>query len=160
MNFSEFGERVSNRLLADGQIFVIRSRPYLMGCQACTDAESHTDKIIEGGNFIFIKRISRMIASDDKCCNRQRVGFVENRIGDGDGRIADRIAVDHIAKVDDPDDLLVAHVDVCSAADNNVVIICVIVDNTFTQLRKQGRHILFETIRKPLNQVFECRILD
>ena len=67
-----------------------------------------------------------MVAADNMRRGSQRVGFVENGVGDGDSEVGDGPAMNEIAKVDDPDNALIARINVVTAIDNDVVVIGVV----------------------------------
>ena len=85
-----------------------------------------------------------MISFDYTGGNRQRIGMVENRICDGNGQIADGMAEYHVTEINDADHPLMSHEQIAIAADDNIVIIGIVMNNAFAQLREQRCNDAFE----------------
>ena len=87
---------------------------------------------------------------------RQRVGLAEHRVGRADGKLAHSAGVHHVAEVDEAGDFgLPTH-----PADEHVVIVSIILNETHAKLRQHGRHVVLEAIQKLLNQRAPRRIVD
>src|SRR5262249_53828799 len=68
----------------------------------------------------------------------------ENRVRRRNGEVADAIAVDHVAEIDDPGNPLTTLFDARSAADQNIVIVEIIVDRRFRQRVEKWRGVSLE----------------
>ena len=68
----------------------------------------------------------------------ERIRLVEDGVGDGQRQVADGVAVDHVAEIDQPDDALVPRVQVRAAADQDVVVVGIVVDDAGAQPGQEG----------------------
>ena len=67
-----------------------------------------------------------------------RIVRVEHHVGAGDGQIGNGVAVDHVAKVDEPGDSLMALLRIGVIGDEHVVVVEVAVDRTPSQSSAMG----------------------
>ena len=122
--------------------------------------ESHTDERVENRDFRFGEWVDGMIATHQFHRRRYWVSFVEHGIGRGNRWFADGVGAHHITEVDNAGDDLVAPQQpaVGPIANEDIVIIAIIVDNTGAHLRKQRYSVLFKISELLFDQLAARRI--
>ena len=140
----EPGEDPADRSLADRQVFDIWALLLLVRRHAGARTQPHIRQAIEDREFVVLERILCVIARCYEGSGRQRVGRIQHSIRDGNREVADRIAVDHVAKVDDAGDALVAGEAILAVDDDHVIVIGVVVYDALAQLGEKRHDVALE----------------
>src|SRR5689334_2161624 len=101
-----------------------------------------------------------MIASNYLRCNCQRVHLIKNSIGNGHSQIANGIAINHVAKIDQSDNVLRPRTEIVPTTCQQVEIVGVIVSDAPAQNRQSRYHMLLKLGAKLLDQLAQIRFLD
>jgi hypothetical protein len=86
--------------------------PHLPGRDAHARAQPQENESEERGDLVIPQRPLVLVAAHDTDGGRERVGLAEDGVGDGDREIGNRVGVDDVAEVEDPDDTRIRYQDV------------------------------------------------
>src|SRR5262245_13128775 len=148
MNPGEPRQRVSNGLLADGEVIVAWPLLLLMRANTGAHTQPQAREAEERGQLFISERVLRMVALDDFNRGSQRVGFVKRGVSDRDGEIGHGETVDQIAEINQPDDALVFRTEIIAAADDHIVIVRVVVNRALAKPRQDRLDIAFKLVRE------------
>ena len=100
------------------------------------DADAHAEtqqhQPEERSDLVVLEIVPLAVAAHHRRGNVEWIVAIENRVRDRNGQLADVVAVDHVAEVDDPRDELTAARQIVAVANEHVVVVQVAVDDRAT----------------------------
>ncbi len=118
-------------LFADRQVGIVRLDLLLISRVDYAYTEAHAHQRIEHAQFGLRQWERLVIASDDRRCRRQWIGFAQHGVGRGNGEFADSAGLHHVAKINHTDDTAML---ACACdARQDIVIVGVVVNDAGAQ---------------------------
>src|SRR5216683_1033162 len=153
----KFFEQYPRGLFADSQIFVVRLQLLLVCRVDHADAQPDANQRVEYCHLCFSEWKRFVVASNDMRSSREWISLTHHRISGSDSKLADCVRVHHVAKVDHADDLPAFPGGV---ADQDIVVVGIIVNDTHAQRRQRGQHLCFKGREKTLDNSASFRLYD
>ena len=143
MHVAHARERLPGRRLADQEVRVVGRGGAAVRGQADAGAEAERGERPEDLDLRRRKGPGRVVAGGDPLGGREGVRLAEDRVGDRDRELADGPGLDHVAEIEDPGDRALGRGG-RGRADEQVVVVAVVVDHTAGKLRQPRPNGRFE----------------
>jgi hypothetical protein len=160
MDGGQLWQCIADGRLADAQVIVSGLAGLLLGGNAGAHAQTHRSETKKRAELVFREWVRGVIAIDDPGSARQRVGFVEYGVGDGNRQVADCVGIHHIAEIDQPDYALISRIRVSPAACQQVVVVGIVVDDALSQVREERADSCFKAGCKLQDGLAQFRFSD
>ena len=111
-------------------------------------------QIEEHREIIFRQRRDRVVSARDPAGRGQGVRGVHDRVGEGDGELVNLAAPEHVTEIDQARDT------VLFGADQDVIVVGVLMNDTASEVRKAARHGLFVAFEYRFDQAPGLGVVD
>ena len=159
-NTRQAGERATQCLLTHTEIRVVRTRSLLMCGQHGARAETQHAESEQRRHVVFTHRARAMIPPRHLIQHGQRVRRVKHRVCCRDGEVANRVAVEHIAEINDTRHALLLVMQRLAAAHEHIEIVQITMNDTLCQRRQQRCGVHVETLYERVDRAAELRVGD